>query len=120
MVKPLGCPREGPCFQKSAEVFRAPRSEACSSSLNSVTKKNGNACMCVHTHTQQMLTIVDSALHCYILSTLCLTVSFFIIISFLFFNSYLPNTIFFSTIQYGDPVTHRCTHSIFTHYHAPS
>jgi len=27
---------------------------------------------------------------------------------------------FFSTVQNGDPVTHTCTHSIFTHYHSPS
>ena len=27
---------------------------------------------------------------------------------------------FFSTVQHGDPVTYTCTHSIFTHYHAPS
>ena len=27
---------------------------------------------------------------------------------------------FFSTIQHGDPVTHTCTHFIFTHYHTPS
>ena len=26
----------------------------------------------------------------------------------------------FSTVQHGDPVTHTCTHCIFTHYHAPS
>ena len=36
-----------------------------------------------------------------------------------FFNSYFPNT-FFSTVQHGDPVTHTRTHSIFSHYHAPS
>ena len=26
---------------------------------------------------------------------------------------------FLSTVQHGDPVTHSCTDSIFTHYHAP-
>ena len=36
------------------------------------------------------------------------------------FNSYFPNTIFFSAVQHGKPVTHTCTHSIFAHYHAPS
>ena len=35
-------------------------------------------------------------------------------------NIYSSNTIFFSTVQHGDPVTHTCTHSIFSHYQAPS
>ena len=26
----------------------------------------------------------------------------------------------FSTVQQGDPVTHTCIHSFFSHYHAPS
>ena len=34
---------------------------------------------------------------------------------FTFFNNYFPNT-----VQHGDPITHICVHSIFTHYHAPS
>ena len=25
----------------------------------------------------------------------------------------------FSTVQHGDPVTHTCIHSFFSHYHAP-
>ena len=27
---------------------------------------------------------------------------------------------FFSTVQHGDPVTHTCMHSFFSHYHLPS
>ena len=38
----------------------------------------------------------------------------------IFFNCYFPETIFFSTVKHGDPVTHTCTHSICSHYHAPS
>ena len=34
-------------------------------------------------------------------------------------NCYFPNT-FLSTVQHGDPVTHTCMHSFFSHYHAPS
>ena len=45
---------------------------------------------------------------------------FFLILFFSLFFCYFPNTIFFSTVQHGDPVTHTCTHSIFSHYHAPS
>ena len=48
-------------------------------------------------------------------------------ILFCFFNFYLfnylffPNTLhFFSTVQQGDPVTHTCIHSFFSHYHASS
>ena len=26
----------------------------------------------------------------------------------------------FSAVQHGDPVTHTCIHSFFSHYHAPS
>lgn len=37
-----------------------------------------------------------------------------------FFYCYFPNTIFFPTVQYGDPVTHTCIHSFFSHYHVPS
>ena len=37
-----------------------------------------------------------------------------------FFNSCFPNTIIFSIVQHGDPVTHTYIHSIFSHYHAPS
>ena len=33
---------------------------------------------------------------------------------------YFPNALFFSTVQHGDPVTHMCVHSFFSHYHAPS
>ena len=35
------------------------------------------------------------------------------------FYCYFPNTIFFNTVQHGDPVTHTCIHSFFSHYHAP-
>ena len=35
-------------------------------------------------------------------------------------NCYFPDTILFSTVQRGDPVTHTCRHSMFSHYHAPS
>lgn len=34
-------------------------------------------------------------------------------------NCYFPDTILFSTVQRGDPVTHTCRHSMFSHYHAP-
>ena len=37
-----------------------------------------------------------------------------------FFNCYFLNTIFFSTVKHGDPVTCICTLSIFSHYHGPS
>ena len=45
----------------------------------------------------------------------------FFIMSFIFFL-YCWFTEFhqFSTIQQGDPVTHICMHSFFSHYHAPS
>ena len=36
-----------------------------------------------------------------------------------FFNCYFPNTFFFPTVQPGDPVTHTCIHTFFSHYHAP-
>ena len=32
---------------------------------------------------------------------------------------YFPHT-FFPAVQHGDPVTHTCIHSFFSHYHAPS
>ena len=35
------------------------------------------------------------------------------------FNCYFPKTVFFPTVQHGDPVIYTCTHSIFAHYHAP-
>ena len=35
-------------------------------------------------------------------------------------NCYFPNTCFFYCTQHGDPVTHTCIHSFFSHYHAPS
>ena len=41
-------------------------------------------------------------------------------ITVFFFNCYFPNTVFFPTVQHGDPVTHACIHSFFLHYHAPS
>ena len=31
-----------------------------------------------------------------------------------------PIQFFFPTVQHGDPVTHTCIHSFFSHYHAPS
>ena len=31
-----------------------------------------------------------------------------------------PKYNFFSTVQHGDPVTHTCIHSFFSHYHASS
>ena len=40
--------------------------------------------------------------------------------SLLFFKLLFPQYNFFSTIQHDDPVTHTCSHSIFSHYHAPS
>ena len=30
-----------------------------------------------------------------------------------FYYCYFPNTIFFSTVQHGDPVTHTCIHNFF-------
>ena len=41
--------------------------------------------------------------------------------TFIFFH-YSWLTVFcpFSTVQQGDPVTHTCIHSFFSHYHAPS
>ena len=46
---------------------------------------------------------------------------FFYIMIFIFFH-HSWSTVFcqFSTIQHGDPVTHTCIHSFFSHYHAPS
>ena len=38
----------------------------------------------------------------------------------LFLKLLFPQYSFFSTVQHGDPVTHTCTHSILSHYHAPS
>ena len=32
----------------------------------------------------------------------------------LFLNFYFPNTVFFPTIQHGDPVTHTCIDSFFS------
>ena len=45
-------------------------------------------------------------------------VSFFYIMIFIFF----PLQVFcqFSTVQHGDPITHTCIHSFFSHYHSPS
>ena len=39
-----------------------------------------------------------------------------------YFFHYSWFTVFcpFSTVQHGDPVTHTCIHSFFSHYHAPS
>ena len=37
----------------------------------------------------------------------------FLIILIYFFNDF-PNTIIFSTVQHGDPVTHTCIHSFFS------
>ena len=39
-----------------------------------------------------------------------------------YFFHYSWFTVFcqFSTVQQGDPVTHTCVHSFFSHYHAPS
>ena len=40
--------------------------------------------------------------------------------TFLFFLIDISPIQFFSTAQQGDPVTHICTHSVFSNYHAPS
>ena len=46
---------------------------------------------------------------------------FLYIIIFIFFH-YSWFTVFcqFSTVQHGDPITHTCIHSFFSHYHGPS
>ena len=41
-------------------------------------------------------------------------------VSFFFHYSWLTVFCQHSTVQHGDPVTHTCTHSFFSHYHAPS
>ena len=51
-------------------------------------------------------------------STLIYFIYFLLLV--LFFISYFSNTIFFSTVQHGNPAIHTCTHSVFSHDHAPS
>ena len=46
-----------------------------------------------------------------------LTFSFFPHFIYFFIS---PIHYFFPTIQHGDPLTHTCIHSFFSHYHAPS
>ena len=44
---------------------------------------------------------------------------FFFYLFFIFLLLFLQYN-FFSTVQHGDPVTHTCINSFFSHYHAPS
>ena len=48
--------------------------------------------------------------------------AFFLFYNNFYFFHYSWFTVFcqFSTAQQGDPVTHTCIHSFFSHYHAPS
>ena len=45
---------------------------------------------------------------------------FFIMILIFFHYSWFTVFCQFSTVQHGDPVTHTCIHSFFSHYHATS